>query len=86
MFASIFGQHVWHHQMANVRKLSFNTLALPYTTSNGKCFLLNLVYTGEKYTKSYYENIMIFEEITTMYLLKIIKIMFFTEESYCIFH
>ena len=35
--------------------------------------------TGEKYTKSYYENIMIFKEITIMCFLKIIKIMFFTK-------
>ena len=42
--------------------------------------------TGEKYTKSCYENIMIFKEITIMCILKIIKMIFFTKESYCVFH
>ena len=45
-----------------------------------------LLTTGEKYTKSYYENIMIFKEITTMCFLRIIKIMFLIKKSYCVFH
>ena len=44
------------------------------------------VFTGEKYRKSYYENIMIFKEITIMCFLKIIKIMFLTKKSHCVFH
>ena len=42
--------------------------------------------TGEKYKKSYYENIMVFKEITMMCFLKIIKIMFLTKKSRCVFH
>ena len=40
----------------------------------------------KNYTKYYYENIMIFKEITIMSSLKIINLMFFTKESYCVFH